>query len=193
MRWSFITAFALSLLVACGANETGSGTPRSEPPPAQEESAPTPEEEPPAQAEAEPEPAPEPEPVRPPEPEPVDIEAGARLGPIRIGMSEADVRALGLEESVVDPRTTAFGPYHVQFRDGAVRSVEALIGPLGAIRFGDQVLRAGTHISAIRDAFGDCTWTEGGGERYVCANGTLFVHTTHTMDPQRYTVGVEAP
>lgn len=188
VRWS-VVAFALSLLVACGANETGSGTPRAEPTRAQEDPEVEPAEDPPAEAEAEP----EPEPAAPPEPEPVDVEAGARLGPIRIGMSEADVRALGLEESVVDPRTTAFGPYHVSFRDGAVHSVEALIGPLGAIRFGDQVLRAGTHISAIRDAFGDCTWTEGGGERYVCANGTLFVHTTHTMDPQRYTVGVEAP
>jgi len=176
---------------ACGANEAEGGQPRPD-------TAPTPEsDDPEATAENdEPEPAdapePDPEPEEPPEPEPIDIEAGARLGPVRIGMSADEVRALGLEESEVDPRTTAFGPYHVSFDDGAVDRIEAQMGALERIRFADEVIEAGTHIHAIRDAFGDCTWTEGGGERYVCADGTLFVHTTHTMDPQRYTVGVAA-
>lgn len=174
---------------ACGANEAGAGAPRAEPAaevPPREAEEPGPEPDPPPPEEPAPEPAAE------PAPEPVDIEAGTRLGPIRVGMSEADVRALGLAEAVVDPRTTAFGPYHVTFRDGAVRRVAAQIGALGRVRVGDRVIAAGAHIAEIRDAFGDCTWTEGGGERYVCADGTLFVHTTHTMDPQRYTLGVEA-
>lgn len=183
-----------SLTVACGANDAStasSATSRPEPraaePAPAPQSATSPE---PAQS-PEPEPEPEPEPARTTSRQPVELEAGARLGPIRIGMSEADVRALGLAETRVDPRTVAFGPYHVTFRAGAVRRVEAEIGALAAIRFDGRVLEAGTHIGAIRDAFGDCTWTEGGGERYVCAGGTLSIRTTHTMDPQRYTIGVE--
>ncbi len=192
VRSVVFAAFALVLLVACGANETGSGTPRAETTAAPEAEETEAEETEAEGTEAEETEAPAPEPEAPPTPEPVDVEAGVRIGPIRIGMSEEDVRALGLEARVVDPRVTAFGPYHVTLRDGAVHRVEAQMGPLGAIRFGDRVLPAGTHISAIRDAFGDCTWTEGGGERYVCAGGALFVQTTHTMDPARYTVGVEA-
>ena len=74
-----------------------------------------------------------------------------------------------------------------------MRRVEATIGELGRIRTGDQVLPAGTHIHALRDAFDGCEWTEGGGERYRCARGTLFVQTEHTMDPARYTIAVERP
>lgn len=190
VRW-VVTALALSI-VACGANEAEGGHARGEtplepppPPPEQEDPEPaTPDEDDPAEPS---EPA---QPPPPPEPEPVDIEAGTRLGPIQIGMSEEDVRALGLEEAEVDPRTTAFGPYHVGFHNGEIRRVEALIGELRRIRFGDHVIDAGTHIFEIRDTFGDCVWIEGGGERYRCANGTLYVHTTHTLDPQQYTVGV---
>lgn len=132
-------------------------------------------------------------PVEPPvaaQAEPIDVEAGVRLGPIRIGMSLEEVQALGLDERVINPRTTGFGPYQVSFRDGSVRRVEAVIGELERIRFGESVIEAGAHISQIRDTFADCVWTEGGGERYRCADGTLTVRTTHTMDPQRYTVGV---
>ena len=176
---AFVALFAL----ACGANEA----PRGGPPE-------TPEDEPEA-ADLDPAPGPEPE-VEPavqaePEIEPVEIEAGVRLGPIRIGMSEAEVRALGLDEQEVDPRSRRFGPYRVYLGDGEVVRVEAQIGALERIRFGATVIDAGTHIHTIRDAFGNCEWTEGGGERYVCAGGSLSVQTTHSMDPQRYTLGVE--
>lgn len=123
--------------------------------------------------------------------EPVDVEAGARLGPIRIGMSEAEVRALGLPESTVDPRSRRFGPYRVFFDARGVRRVEALMRDLRRIRVRGVVLEVGTHIHRIRDAFGGCEWMEGGGERYRCAGGSLFVQTTHSMDPARYTIAVE--
>jgi len=178
--------------MACGANEAEGGQPRPDPAPAPEAADPDTADPDTVEPDEVPVEEPEPEPEEPPEPEPIDIEAGARLGPIRIGMSTDEVRALGLEESEVDPRTTAFGPYHVSYDDGTVDEISAQIGALGRIRLGDRVIEAGTHIHAIRDAFGDCTWTEGGGERYECHDGTLFVRTTHTMDPQRYTVGVAA-
>lgn len=133
------------------------------------------------------------EPAPPPEPEPVAVEAGTRLGPIRIGMSEAELRGLGLQEREGDPRSLRFGPYRVLLDEQGVRRVEAFMGDLERIRIGERVLEVGTHIHEIRDAIGDCQWTEGGGERYRCADGSLFVHTTHTMDPARYTVAVERP
>lgn len=172
-------------LLGCGANEAENAP--STPPtadPVTEETDPEPA--------PEAEPAPEPEPT-PPEPEPVDVEAGARLGPIRIGMSEAEVRALGLPEAELDPRSRRFGPYRVWIDDDGVRQVEASMGALGRIRFGERVLEAGVHIHELRDAFGDCEWTEGGGERYRCAGRSLYVHTTHTMDPARYTLGITRP
>jgi hypothetical protein len=125
------------------------------------------------------------------EPEPVVVEAGTRLGPVRIGMSEADVRALGLPEAEVDPRSRRFGPYRVFFDDdGAVRRVEAQMGALERVRIGEETFPVGTHIHQLRDAIGDCRWYEGGGERYRCAGGTLFVQTTHSLDPARYTIAV---
>lgn len=135
--------------------------------------------------------APAPEPTPPPEPEPVVIEAGRALGPIRIDMSEEAVRALALEERPADPRSRFFGPYRVFFDARGVRRIEARIGDLGRIRIGDRVFASGTHIHELRDAFGDCEWTEGGGERYRCAGGTLFVQTAHTMNPARYIIAVE--
>lgn len=172
-----------TVLVACGASEP-SATPRVEPTPSE------PAREPPREASAVAEPEPEAQP-EPPAPEPAIVEAGTRLGAIRIGMTEDEVRALGLEESVVDPRSRRFGPYRVFFADGAVRRVEAQIGALGRIRIGPEVLEPGAHIHRIRDVIGSCEWYEGGGERYRCAGGTLFVQTTHTMDPARYTIAVE--
>lgn len=143
-----------------------------------------------AEATPEPEATPAPEPP-PPEPEPTVVEAGVRLGVVRIGMSEAEVRALGLEEREVDPRSRQLGPYRVFFEGGAVRRVEARMGDLGRVRIGDEVFSAGTHIHRLRDGIGSCEWLEGGGERYRCAGGTLFVQTTHSMDPARYTIAVE--
>jgi hypothetical protein len=126
-----------------------------------------------------------------PEPEPVDVEAGIRLGPIRIGMSEAEVGALGLPETPVDSRSRRFGPYRVFFDNRGVKRVEATISDLRRIRFGSQVFPVGTDIYHLRDAFGDCVWYEGGGERYRCARGTLFVQTQHTLDPAFYLIAVE--
>lgn len=131
--------------------------------------------------------------TEPPEPEPVVVEAGVRLGPIRIGMSEAEVVALGLEASPVDSQSRRFGPYRVFFDEGEVRRVEAQLGALSRIRYGDDVFDTRTHIHRLRDAFEDCQWVEGGGERYRCANGTLFVSTTHSMASERYTIAVERP
>lgn len=185
LRALFLSPWLATVLVACGASEP-SATPRVDPAPS--EPAPEPPREASAVAEPEPEAQPEPE---PPAPEPAVVEAGARLGAIRIGMTEDEVRALGLEESVVDPRSRRFGPYRVFFADGAVRRVEAQIGALGRIRIGTEVLEPGAHIHRIRDVIGSCEWYEGGGERYRCAGGALFVQTTHTMDPARYTIAVE--
>ncbi len=170
-------------LGACGASATEIREP-----------APEPRAEPEAPPEAQPEPqqpAAEPEPEPQPEPEPVEVVPGAALGPIRIDMSEEAVRALGLEERDGDARSRRFGSYRVFFDARGVRRVEATIGELGRIRAGDQVLPAGTHIHALRDAFEGCEWTEGGGERYRCARGALFVQTEHTMDPLRYTIAIE--
>ncbi|MGF1466241.1 MAG: hypothetical protein ACFCGT_08915 [Sandaracinaceae bacterium] len=125
-------------------------------------------------------------------PEAVVVEAGARLGPIRIGMTEAEVAALGLEADRVDPRTRAFGPYRVTFREGAVARVEAYLGDLRRIRIGEVELGLEDHIHRIRDAIGTCRWREGGGERYACEDGTLWVHTTHSLAPERYTISVRA-
>ena len=134
-----------------------------------------------------------PEPETAPEAPPVTIEAGVQLRPIRIGMSREAVEALGLDVVEIDPRTTGFGPYHVSFRDGEVQRVEAQVGALGRLRFGDEIIESGAHIFTYRDLFPGCVWREGGGERYSCADGTLHVRTTHSMDPTRYTVGVSAP
>lgn len=178
---SLALALALSGCGAADAHSTPATEPAAEPEP------------PPRSAEA-PADIPEPEPPPPPpEPEPVAIEPGAALGPIRIGMSEDDVRALGLEERPGDRQSSIFGPYRVYFDDRGVRRIEAFVGELERVRVGDQVLPAGTHIHVLRDAFADCVWYEGGGERYRCANGTLFVHTSHTMDPARYTIAVVRP
>lgn len=166
-------------LIGCGANE-----PAAEPAPVDipREEPPEPESEPPP-----PEPRPEPEPERPI----ATIEGGAQLGAIRIGMSEAEVRALGLEESEADPRSRRFGPYQVFFDGGNVRRVEAHFGDLGRVRIGERTFELGTPIYELRDAIGDCEWTEGGGERYRCAGGSLLLHTDHTLDPRFYRFVVE--
>lgn len=188
---SLLVAFALG---ACSTSSMQAREPvpaasLTAPEPSEHESAVEAEEEP-SLAASETEPAQEEEP-QPPEPEPVEVVAGRALGPIQIGMSEEDVRALGLEESDGDWQSRRFGPYRVYFRRGVVHRIEARIGDLGRIRFGEHVFAAGTHIHTLRDAFGECRWYEGGGERYRCAGGTLFVHTAHTMDPARYMIAVE--
>jgi hypothetical protein len=181
-----------AVAMGCGAHESdmaGGSREASEPPrPTRSEPA----------ALAEPDPTPTTEPVAeapgPPRPAPVEVEAGARLGPVRIGMSEDEVRALGLEEHGEGSRGRRFGPYRVFFTSaGAVRRVEAPMGALGRIRVGERVFEVGTDIHVLRDAFGPCEWEEGGGERYRCADGTLFVQTTHSLRPERYTLAVEAP
>ena len=134
---------------------------------------------------------PPPELAPPAEPEPVVVEAGRRLGPVTIGMTEDALRGLGLEETEVDPRSRRFGPYRVFLEEGTVRRVEASMGALERIRVGERTFASGVHIHALRDAFGDCQWVEGGGERYRCADGALSVQTDHSMDPARYVVGVE--
>lgn len=185
-------AFAF-LLAACGAHESDAlaTTPvpdeqQADPAPAQvsaQAAAPAR-----ADDDVEAEPAPEP----PPEPEPIEVEAGERLGPIRIGMSEDDVRALGLEETASDePGSRRFGPYRVFFDARGVRRVESRMGELGRIRIAGEIVPSGTDIHRIRDIVGGCEWYEGGGERYRCAGGTFFVHTTHSMDPALYTVAVQ--
>lgn len=194
-RWSLGAATVRPAALLVALTLTACGAPRAEAP--RPAAARADEPEPPAEAPAAPEPAaeapeaPPAEPPPPPEPEPIEVVAGAALGPIRIDMSEDAVRALGLEEREADPRSRFFGPYRVYFDDGGVQRVEAIIGELGRIRVGDDVFAAGTHIHALRDALEGCVWYEGGGERYRCADGTLFVHTTHTLDPDRYTIAVE--
>jgi hypothetical protein len=177
------TVLLALLLTACGANATETHEPEPVPRPHANDEPPPPRD---APDEATPEPPP-PE----PEPEAVEIVPGAALGPVRIDMSEDAVRALGLEERGGDSRSRRFGPYRVFFDDRGVRRVEAAIGELGRIRIGERVLPSGTHIHALRDAFEGCEWFEGGGERYRCTGGTLFVQTEHTMDPARYTIAVE--
>ncbi|MGE0785436.1 MAG: hypothetical protein AB7S26_07100 [Sandaracinaceae bacterium] len=172
------------LLVACGAGEDA--RPESANVSASTDEAESAEAEP-TVAEAEPVPTPPPE---PPPPEPIEIEAGAHMGPIRIGMTEAELAALGLESEPVDPRSSRYGPYRVWLRRGAVDRVEARIGELERIRVGDQTYEAGVDIYTLRDAFPRCVWVEGGGERYECADGHLTVQTTHRMDPLYYTLGV---
>lgn len=170
----------------CGASEDPPATPSDPPPEVDEE----PQAEPEPEAPAEPETPPEPE--EPPPPDPIEVEAGVRLGPIRIGMSQPDLDALGLEVSEVDPRSDRYGPYRVWVRDGAVHSVEAAIGDLERIRYGGEIFEAGVDIYTLRDAFEGCVWQEGGGERYRCADGALSVRTEHSMDPQRYVLGVRS-
>ena len=134
------------------------------------------------------------EPEIEPEPEPQIVEAGSRLGPIRIGMSEEEVGGLGLPLTApsVDQPEPIYGPYRVFFDDGRVVRIEAQLGALARIQLGEAVFDSTTHIHTLRDAFGDCVWFEGGGERYRCANGTLFVETTHSLDPARYRLSVVA-
>lgn len=172
--------------VGCGAHESDvAGGSRA----AAEPRAAAPDE--PEQAPAEPADEPEAPPSEPPRPAPIVVEAGTRLGPVRIGMSEAEVQALGLPEQEVDSRSRRFGPYRVFFGSGGVRRVEAQMGALGRIQLGEQVFEVGTDIHVLRDAFESCVWQEGGGERYRCADGTLFVQTTDSLRPERYTLAVE--
>lgn len=194
MPHSRITLLPVTLslaLVACGANEAEPAPAASSQTGAEEHAEATPE---PAAADEEPEPEPEEAEPPPPEPEPVVVEAGQRLGPVRIGMTADALSALGLEEAEVDPRSRRYGPYRVFLDDdGSVRRVEARMGDLERIRFGDQTFEVGVHIHALRDAFPSCQWYEGGGERYRCADGTLFVQTNHSLDPARYSVAIERP
>ena len=171
--------------LGCGASEDPPAAPADPPPPEQTEVAE-------ADSQTPPEPEAPPEPEEPPAPEPIDVEAGVRLGPIRVGMSQADLDALGLEVAEVDPRSQRYGPYRVWVRDGAVSSVEAAIGDLERIRYGGEVFEAGVDIYTLRDAFESCVWQEGGGERYRCAEGALTVRTEHSMNPQRYVLGVRS-
>lgn len=183
-----IVAFLLgAVAIGCGASEESPPTRPPDPPPETETETET---EP--EAEADPQPEEPAEPEAPPAPEPVEVEAGTRLGPIRVGMTEAELGALGLEVSEVDPRSDRYGPYRVWVRDGAVAEVEATIGDLERIRYGGEVFEAGVDIYTLRDAFESCVWEEGGGERYRCAGGTLTVRTEHSMDPQRYVLGVRS-
>ena len=179
----------LACAVGCGARETdvSAGSRAATEPRSAAAEEPMASPEPPDEAD-EADDVPPPAPARPAA---VEVEAGVRLGPVRIGMSEPEVRALGLEESEVDSHSRRFGPYRVFFANGAVRRVEAQMGDLERIRFGERVFEAGTDIHVLRDAFGACEWQEGGGERYRCAAGTLFVQTTHSLRPERYTLAVE--
>mgnify|MGYP001628058754 FL=1 len=195
MRPASLHVFALALIttVGCGAPETPEPEPSSprvetEDPTETETQppGPTPTEEPPPEVAT-----PESPPPAPPAPEPVAVEAGTSLGPIRIGMSEDDVRALGLPVGARDSRSARFGPYRVWLDDEGVRRVEAHLGALERVRLGGQVFDVDAHIHAMRDAIGSCVWTEGGGERYRCADGTLFVFTDHSLDPARYVIAVE--
>jgi hypothetical protein len=171
-------------LAGCGAQPAQEEPPRAEPEPAEAE---------PAEPPREPQPEPAEEPERPPPVvrEPALVEPGAQLGAIRIGMAEAEVRALGLEESEADPRSRRFGPYQVYFDGGTVRRVEASFGDLGPVRIRDRTFEPTTSIYELRDAIGDCEWMEGGGERYRCASGALVLHTDHSLDPARYRFVVE--
>lgn len=178
----FAATWLASFWAGCGASESAAEPSLVEA--AREE----PEPEPSPNVDPEPEPQPEPE---PPEPAAVVVEAGARLGAVRLGMTEDEVRALGLEESDIDSRSRRFGPYQVFFQDGVVRRVEAAVRDLGRVQLGERIFPVGTHIFELRDAIGDCEWTEGGGERYRCSGGTLFVATDHTLDPQHYRLAVE--
>jgi hypothetical protein len=148
------------------------------------------EDEQPAREEPEPEPREE-EPRPEPEPPAAVIEAGARLGAIRIGMTQAEVTALGLEETEADSRSRRFGPYQIYFDGETVRRVEARFGDLGRVEVGGRTYPVGTTIYELRDAIGDCEWTEGGGERYRCAGGSLLLQTDHTLDPAFYRFIVE--
>lgn len=120
----------------------------------------------------------------------VDVEAGARMGPIRIGMSLPELRALGLPEADQGSAGRRFGPYLVQLDERGVRRIEARLGELGRVRMGGRVFDAAADIHAIRDHLGDCEWQEGGGEIYACAGGRLFVQTTHSLSPARYALVV---
>lgn len=192
----FVSSLALILAVGCGASETrepeAARAPRAAEDSTEEAHAPdepAPEATPAELAEPEP-PAPPPE---PPAPEPLAVVAGAQLGPIRIGMSQEELRALGLPESPATPRSLRFGPYRVWLDDDGVRRVEASMGDLERVRLGGTAFAVGDHIHAMRDAIGDCVWREGGGERYRCGDGALWVFTDHSLDPARYVIAVERP
>lgn len=134
----------------------------------------------------------EPPPPPPPPPPPTPVAAGERMGPITIGMSEADVRGLALEEQPLNSRYRRFGPYRVRFVDGSVFSVEAQLGDIAPIEIDGTVYPVDVSIYTLRDALPDCVWREGGGERYRCADGHLTVETTHSMASEAYTLGVYA-
>jgi hypothetical protein len=171
---------ALALCTACGAPPAEPETP--EPAPAPEAEAREPE----AVAEPEPEPTPEPAPAPEPEPEPEPaiVEAGRRLGPVTIGMTREEAAAALGEDS----------PYRLSFDGDTVEAVEVFLGDLpDGIAFEGTRFPPGTHIHVLRDAFGGCVWEEQGGEYYRCRDGALVVHTTHTLDPARYTLRVAGP
>ena len=178
----FVSSLALILAVGCGASETREPEAARAPRAAEDST---------EEAHAPDEPAPEATPAE--LAEPLAVVAGAQLGPIRIGMSQEELRALGLPESPATPRSLRFGPYRVWLDDEGVRRVEASMGDLERVRLGGTVFAVGDHIHAMRDAIGDCVWREGGGERYRCGDGALWVFTDHSLDPARYVIAVERP
>src|SRR5580692_555797 len=73
------------------------------------------------------------------------VEPGKGIGPIRIGMTQAEVEATNLAVQKPQSEEWHAGPYRVLFEDGRVLSVEADLRELGGAVFGGATVAPDEH------------------------------------------------
>lgn len=130
-------------------------------------------------------------------PQPVyALRPGDGLGPIRLGMSEAEVRALEAEHPIragYAPSILNVGHFEVQLKDGKVVRASVMPATLGAlVKFqpsGLNLPRVG--LEAVAEVIGGCGPVEHleGGNRIVCGGGVTIYQPGLTRN-LRFDVGV---
>lgn len=114
---------------------------------------------------------------------PLLVEPGKGIGAIRLGMSQAEVDALGLPTRTHPsgrhgPNLRHIGPYRVEFEDGKVAAVEVnLRRDDNAIRIGTEEFDESSHVRDIAAALPGCKPPEQGEHGMVieCDEGRALI------------------
>ncbi|APR76828.1 Hypothetical protein A7982_02175 [Minicystis rosea] len=113
---------------------------------------------------------------------PAEVVPGTSIGPLRIGMTRAEVTALGLPTKPTQLREDLFvGPYRVTFADDHVDAVDLPLPahPAGA-RVGGAVFDGKAKIEAIAQKLPACgpVVRGDGGDAITCDGGRTFVNAS---------------